>query len=586
MITSLPAGSVFAGYQVDAVLARGGMGVVYLATEIRPRRRIALKLIAPALAADPAYRERFLREVDALAALEHPNVVPMHAAGEWEGQLYLAMRYLDGPDLAEVVRTRGPLLPAEVVALLAPIADALDVAHARGIVHRDVTPSNIRLDARGIPYLTDFGLTKRAATTGVTALTLGPMGTPAYMAPEQFANDAAEPAPDPALATRADVYALGCVLVTLLTGAPPYPRDTYEAALWAHVHADPPAISERIPGLPATLDAVVARALAKDPAARFPTPGALVAAVREALVGAGEGATTSPTAATVPAGGQPARAAVPTPAAGVPSRGPTASNPATPKPAAVPPPPRLPAQHRRRPDLAVAARTVAAVALITLAAGSVIGAGLLLAGSTGAGSPGSPAPSTAAGVRATPEPTARPTPRPTPTPTPTPSPTPSPTPVPTPRVGAPEDVARLRAWIPRLVRNDCVSGKLRYATERAALVCSAKDAKAVRYALWNDVAALQYRWDRFVAVAVATTGGHCAAGEEAVGTWGDEGIFGLFGETRGSLACSVEKGGDARIDWTTIDAPIWATLWRDDEDIAAAYGTWSEARLNPLREPR
>lgn len=109
MITPLPAGSTFAGYQVDAVLARGGMGVVYLATELRPRRRVALKLIAPALAADPAYRERFLREVDNLAALEHPNVVPIHAAGEWDGQLYLAMRYLDGPDLAEVVRTRGPL---------------------------------------------------------------------------------------------------------------------------------------------------------------------------------------------------------------------------------------------------------------------------------------------------------------------------------------------------------------------------------------------------------------------------------------------------------------------------------------------
>ena len=111
MITPLPAGSTFAGYQVDAVLARGGMGVVYLATELRPRRRVALKLIAPALAADPAYRERFLREVDDLAALEHPNVVPIHAAGEWDGQLYLAMRYLDGPDLAEVVRTRGPLPP-------------------------------------------------------------------------------------------------------------------------------------------------------------------------------------------------------------------------------------------------------------------------------------------------------------------------------------------------------------------------------------------------------------------------------------------------------------------------------------------
>ncbi|MCU0484351.1 MAG: serine/threonine protein kinase, partial [Chloroflexi bacterium] len=278
MITPLPAGSFFAGYQVDAVLARGGMGVVYLASEPRPRRRIALKLIAPALAADPAYRERFLSEVDALASLEHPHVVPIHAAGEWEGQLYLAMRYLDGPDLAEVVRSRGPLPPAEVLRLLDPIADALDVAHGRGIVHRDVTPANIRLDSRGTPYLTDFGLTKRAATSGVGTLTLGPMGTPAYMAPEQFATDGSAPAPDPALAPRADVYALGCVLVTLLTGSPPYPRDSYEAALWAHVHADPPAIAERRPGLPPSLDSVIARALAKAPAARFASAGELMAA--------------------------------------------------------------------------------------------------------------------------------------------------------------------------------------------------------------------------------------------------------------------------------------------------------------------
>ncbi len=560
MITSLAAGSVFAGYQVEAVLARGGMGVVYLATELRPRRRIALKLIAPALAADPAYRERFLREVDSLAALEHPNVVPIHAAGEWEGQLYLAMRFLDGPDLAEVVRTRGPLPPAEVIALLAPIADALDVAHARGIVHRDVTPSNIRLDARGIPYLTDFGLTKRAATAGPAALTLGPMGTPAYMAPEQFANDAAAPAPDPALAPRADVYALGCVLVTLLTGTPPYPRETYEAALWAHVHADPPAMSARVPSLPAALDAVAVRALAKDPAARFATPGALVAAARAALATASEVAAASPTAVTVAAGG----AALPR--AGAPS----------PAPAAEP---------RRRSPPAVA-RTIGAVALVAVVAGSVIGAGLLVAGSAGAGPFASPTPSAAAGAQPTPRPTARPTPRPTPTPTPTPSPTPSPTPVPTPRVGAPENVARLRAWVPRQVRNDCSSAEVTYATELAALVCSAKDTTAVRYALWADAAALRYRWDRFVARAVTTAGGRCAAGEEATGTWGDEGILGFFGEIRGRIACSVEKDGDARVDWTVNEAPIWSTLWRSDEDIAAAYGTWSEARLNPLREPR
>jgi hypothetical protein len=369
------------------------------------------------------------------------------------------------------------------------------------------------------------------------------------MAPEQFAHDAAAPAPDPALAPRADVYALGCVLVTLLTGAPPYPRDTYEAALWAHVHADPPPISERVPGLPATLDAVVARAIAKDPAARFPTPGALVAAARAALAGTGREAATSPTAVTVPAGG-----------------------------------PRDASSGRRRRSRARVAGTVAAVALVAVAGGFVVGAGLLVAGSTGAGPFASPTPAAAAAAQPTPRSTPRPTP--TPTPLPTPSPTPSPTPVPTPRVGAPESVARLRAWVPRQVRNDCRSAEVTYATELAALVCSVTDTKAVRYSLWNDAAALRYRWDRFVARAVATAGGRCEAGEEATGPWGDQGIFGLFGETRGLIACSVERDGDARVDWTVNEAPIWATLWRSDEDIAAAYETWSEARLNPLREPR
>ncbi len=560
MITPLPAGSVFAGYHLDAVLAQGGMGVVYLATEERPRRRVALKLIAPALAADPAYRERFLREVDALAALEHPNVVPIHAAGECDGQLYLAMRYLDGPDLAEVVRTRGPLPPAAALDLLAPIADALDVAHARGIVHRDVTPTNIRLDARGTPYLTDFGLTKRAATAGQTALTLGPMGTPAYMAPEQFATEAAARATDPSLASRADVYALGCVLVHLLTGAPPYPRDTYEAALWAHVHADPPAVAERRPGLPPAIDGVVACALAKDPAARFASPGALVRAARAVLVPGSDPAAAMPSSVTqpaVPIDGRPALAAR------------SVSSPSAARP-------------RRRAGLATAARAVAILVLIAVVAASGIGGGLLLAGSVIPGST-TPGPSDAAAG-----PTRRPTPRPTPTPPPTPSPTPrpTPTPAPTPRLGRPEDVAILRAWIPRSVRTSCVSTALRSSGEIAAVSCTEKDIRDLHYVLFRGVDALNARWNAYFAKAAIKPGGSCAEGEEAHGDWRDEGIFGIFPEVRGTLACTVEKDGDARVDWTTIDAPIWATLWRDDEDIAAAYGTWLEGRLNPLRQPR
>ncbi len=246
--------------------------------------------------------------------------------------------------------------------------------------------------------------------------------------------------------------------------------------------------------------------------------------------------------------------------------------------------PPLPPPRRRRSPLATAARALALLVLVVVAAGSGIGAGLLVAGSVGAGPGGSPPPSGAAAATAAP--TERPTPTPTPSPTPTPTPSPTPTPEPTPRLGTPEDVARLRAWLPRALRNDCTSASLRSRDELAALRCTAKDVQLVRYVLFGSADRMSARWDAFVAQAEISPDGRCAMGEEAAGTWGDEGIFGIFGETRGSLACTVEPDGQARVDWTTVDAPIWGTLWRDDEDIAAAYATWSEGKLNLLREPR
>ena len=231
VITTLPTGSTFAGYVIDAVVARGGMGVVYRATQLQPRRQIALKLIAPEHAADAGYRERFLREADLLASLEHsPSIVPIYAAGEFEGQLYLAMRYMDGPDLGRRLEADGPLSLAQTAAILTPVAAALDAAHEGGLVHRDVKPANILFDSRGRVYLTDFGLTKKAA--GDTGLTRPgqAVGTVGYMAPEQFTGRS-----DPALAPRIDIYALGCVLHACLTGTEPYPRDSYEQALFAHV---------------------------------------------------------------------------------------------------------------------------------------------------------------------------------------------------------------------------------------------------------------------------------------------------------------------------------------------------------------
>ena len=442
----------------------------------------------------------------------------MHAAGEWEGQLYLAMRFLDGPDLAEVVRTRGPLPPAEVIALLAPIADALDVAHARGIVHRDVTPSNIRLDARGIPYLTDFGLTKRAATSGpdradagadgdaglhgaraVRARRRGPgAGSRAGAARRRLRPRLrARHAPDRHAALPAG-HLRGRALGTRPRGP----------ARRLRARAGPPR-HPRCGGRPGPRQGS-GRPL---PDARRPRRRR----ARGARRNAGAEAAASPTGRHRRRGPRrgarrprrtPARQPAPRRRSGLaplpgPS-GPSRSWRSPPAPSSAPgcsspdrrargPSPRRP----RRPRRELSRRR--------------------------ARLPGPPR-----GRRRRHRPT--------------PSPTPSPTPVPTPRVGAPENVARLRAWIPRQVRNDCSSAEVTYATELAALVCSAKDTKAVRYTLWDDAAALRYRWDRFVARAVTTAGGRCEAGEEAAGPWGDQGIFGLFGETRGLLACSVETG--------------------------------------------
>jgi serine/threonine protein kinase len=277
MSTTLPSGSTFGAYTIEAVIARGGMGVVYRATQLQPRRRIALKLIAPEHAGESAYRERFLRETDLLASLEHPNIVPIHAAGEWEGQLYLAMRYIDGPDLGTYLVRQGPLSLARTIEILGHVANALDAAHDEGLVHRDIKPANILLSEKGAVYLTDFGLTKRADSDSGLTRPGQAIGTAGYMAPEQFTGTS-----DPALAQRIDVYALGCVLHACLTGVEPYPRDSYEQALFAHVHAPPPTVSDRA-NLPRAVDDVLAKALAKDPLRRFARAGDVVEALRAAM---------------------------------------------------------------------------------------------------------------------------------------------------------------------------------------------------------------------------------------------------------------------------------------------------------------
>jgi ABC-type branched-subunit amino acid transport system substrate-binding protein/DNA-binding beta-propeller fold protein YncE len=261
-------GSTFAGYRVESLLGRGGMGVVYRATDLSLDRPVALKLIAPELAEDKRFRERFLREPRLAAALDHPHVVPIHEAGEHDGQLYLAMRFVEGSDLKSIVEREGKLAPERALALLAQIADALDAAHRRGLVHRDVKPANVLVDADGHAYLTDFGISKQLG--GASTDTGQMVGTLDYLAPEQIRGERVD--------GRADCYALACVLYECLAGEPPFRRETEAETLWAHMHDPSPRLSAE-----PWLDPVLAQALAKDPAERYSTCGDLLAAASSAL---------------------------------------------------------------------------------------------------------------------------------------------------------------------------------------------------------------------------------------------------------------------------------------------------------------
>ncbi|HZO36117.1 MAG TPA: protein kinase [Solirubrobacteraceae bacterium] len=330
----LSPGTSFAGYRLQAVAGRGGMGVVYRATELELERTVALKLIAPELAEDPDFRARFVRESRVAASIDHPNVIPIYAAGEHDGSLYIAMRYVEGEDMRALLRREGALEPGRAAQLVSQIAAALDAAHARGIVHRDVKPANILLGAGDHVYLTDFGLTKNVGSTSGLSHAGQWVGTLGYVAPEQIRGGHVD--------ARADVYALGCLLFFALTGETPYRRDSDEATMWAHLNEPPPSPSRLVAGVAGAFDDVIARALAKDPADRFPSTGdlgraALAAAGRitatppERRVAVGEAAPTDDTpTATSPGAGATERGAPGTSAVTVHAA--TATEPATPPP--------------------------------------------------------------------------------------------------------------------------------------------------------------------------------------------------------------------------------------------------------------
>jgi YVTN family beta-propeller protein len=278
----LAPGSTVAGYRIEALIGRGGMGAVYRAEEEGLGRKVALKVIAPELAQDERFRERFLRESRIAASLDHPHVIPIYQAGEQDGVLYLAMRYVEGTDLGKLLAEEGALEPRRAVEILSQVAEALDAAHEKGLVHRDVKPSNVLIaEAAGREhcYLADFGLTKRTGSLSGVSVQGDVVGTLEYVAPEQITGDP--------LDERADVYSLGCVLYECLTGQSPFPRATDVALLWAHVHEEPTPPSKARPDLPRELDTVLARALAKEPGRRYRSTGELLAATRSAL-GIGE----------------------------------------------------------------------------------------------------------------------------------------------------------------------------------------------------------------------------------------------------------------------------------------------------------
>jgi Protein kinase domain/Domain of unknown function (DUF4440) len=365
-VPDLSPGSEFAGHRIDAVAGRGGMGVVYRATHLALNRPVALKLLSPELASSDEFRRRFRHECEAAASLDHPNVIPIYGAGEDHGQLYVAMRFVEGTDL-RALASAAPVPPARAVEIVTQTAAALDAAHARGLVHRDVKPGNLLIeqrDGRDHVFLTDFGLTKDIAGEDPAISRTGVwVGTVDYAAPEQIRAQPVD--------ARADVYALAGVLFWALTGRVPYPRDDDVSKMYAHLNDAPPSLrgtaSEQ-------LDAVVARAMAKRPEDRHQSAGELARAARAALEGAAE-AGVEPTRVLGSAGTEATRPApVPAPAAWPP---PGAAPPPPPGAAAPPPlPPPPPPAAASGSGRTAAIVTAVVVAVLLLTAGGLAAAGV------------------------------------------------------------------------------------------------------------------------------------------------------------------------------------------------------------------
>src|SRR5882757_956745 len=276
----LQRGSEVGGYRIDELISRGGMGLVYRATNVALNRIYALKVLAPELAEDEHFRERFKREMRIAASLHHPNIVGIHNAGEHDGMLFFVMDYITGTDLREVLIKHGAMDPSRVIDLLDQFASALDAAHSRGLVHRDVKPANILItvkDGEEHAYLTDFGLAKKYDTASGLTAKGAVVGTVDYMSPEQITGSHTD--------ARTDIYALGCVVYQMLSGKVPYERDNSVATLFAHVYDPPPSLEGETSQTYPAFAPVLEKAMAKDPSARYFSAGDFARDATAALKG-------------------------------------------------------------------------------------------------------------------------------------------------------------------------------------------------------------------------------------------------------------------------------------------------------------
>jgi serine/threonine protein kinase len=529
-------GAEFASYRIQGVLGRGGMSVVFRADNLRLGNEVALKVLSAELSENDAFRERFVRESRLAASINHPNIIPIYDAGEEDGLLYIAMRYVAGADLKSMIRQEGPLSMRRAAEIVSQVGRGLSVAHQRGLVHRDIKPANILTERAGSDgetvdhaYLADFGLMKHQVSRSGLTDTGQFLGTVDYVAPEQVEGRQTD--------HRADIYSLGCVLYESLTGSVPYPRESDVAVLFAHVQDHVPRITDLRPDLPPAIDEIAARAMAKRPEHRYGSAGDLSRDLADA-VGAyrsHERPSRVITEPTVPReaprhGESPDVVRVPEPRAGEPPPGP----PSDPGQGARPPRP-----SRGRPSLLVIALAVAlAAALAVIAVQVATGGG---SGSNGgAGTPTSP------GTTTSPNGTTGP---------------------PTSPTGAVK-AADLRAAMPQNLLSDCTNVPPAGAA-LASLTCSAPANDAITYdvSMYPNTAAVVAAFRTLLASQGITTNTNGCTKRN----WNGERAWNHpTGSLGGHVACYLDANGDSVIMWTHMSKNEKGAPPQDDHrDILA-----------------